>query len=311
MKTRLLPVMAHADRCATPLLVVLLLACGSALGGNVSPPRAITPPGTLAAGGPRLEETLDHLSRAAGLYRDSALRFSCDEEIAGSGLGGKTYRFEYIYVYSSSRGFKDYRTDPAARRPREIDLNAYRIPQFLRRAYSWIFVFGEAARKHHRYTIVGEDVAFGRAALKLAFEPIPPFKRDMNEWFGTAWIDSETFQLLKVEALHRDEHRKQKEFEADLARSSTRHPRGRKKRYHIERVSTEFSFEKNGMRFPGKVVITLTELAIPGEDGATPFDESPVYRIEQTYANYRFFSVRTLDEIQAIVSGPSRLAPPP
>jgi hypothetical protein len=30
------------------------------------------------------------------------------------------------------------------------------------------------------------------------------------------------------------------------------------------------------MRFPGKVVITLSGLAIPGEDGATPFDESTV-----------------------------------
>jgi hypothetical protein len=276
---------------------------------DAAPPRTGTPAGTPAEDGPRLEEILDHLSRAAGLYRDSALQFSCDEDISGSGLGGKSYHFEYIYVYSSSRGFEDYRTEPGAPRPREIDLNAYRIPQFLRRAYSWIFVFSETARKHHRYAMVGEDDALGRAALKLAFEPVPPFKRDLNEWFGTAWIDRETFEILKVEALQRDEHRKQMEFEEDLARSSTHDARGRKRRYQIERVSTEFSLEKNGMRFPGKVVITLSERAIPGEDGA-PFDESTVYRIEQVYANYRFFSVRTLEEVRAIVSGPSRLASP-
>lgn len=255
-------------------------------------------------GGTRLEGLLDRLGRVAGLYRDTALQFSCDEEVTGTGLPGAPYRFEYIYVYSASQGLKDYRTLPGDKRPREVDPNTYRIPQFLRRAYSWVFVFGADARKHHRYAIVGEDDALGRAALKVTFEPIPPFRRDVNEWFGTAWVDRETFQILKVEALQREEYRKQKELEEDLASPSADHSRARRKRHRIERVTTEFSAEKNDMRFPGKVVIALTEFVVPGE--GAPFDESPVYRIEQNYTHYRFFSVRSKDEIRAIVSGPSR-----
>jgi len=267
------------------------------------PAQPIAAPEPGEEGGTELDGLLERLGRVAGLYRDSALQFSCDEEVTGTGLAAAPYRFEYIYVYSPSQGLKDYRTVPGARHPREVDPGAYRIPQFLRRAYSWAFVFGADARQHHQYAIAGEDDALGRAALKVTFEPIPPFRRDVNEWFGTAWVDRETFQILKVEALH-EEQRKQKEFEAELA--SPPAERARRKRYPIERVTTEFSVEKNGMRFPGKVTIALSEFVVPGEGGSAPFDQTLVYRIEQNYANYRFFSVRTRDEIRALVSGASR-----
>jgi hypothetical protein len=282
-------------------LTALLVACCVPRTEAALPPRPIALPAPGVAGGTGLEGLLDRLGRVAGLYHDTALQFSCDEEITGTGLADAPYRFEYIYVYSASQGLRDYRTVPGVNPPHEVDPNAYRIPQFLRRAYSWVFVFGAAARKHHRYAIVGEDNALGRAALKVTFEPIPPFRRDVNEWYGTAWVDRETFQILKVEALKREEQRKQRELEEDLASPPGN---GRRKRHRIERVTTEFSVEKNGMRFPGKVAIALTEFVVPGE--GAPFDESPVYRIEQNYTNYRFFSVRTRDEIRALVSGPSR-----
>lgn len=244
---------------------------------------------------------LDRLGRVAGLYHDTALRFASDEEISGTGLRAPC-RFEYIYVYSASQGLRDYRTLPG--RTREVDPGAYPIPQFLRRAYSWVFVFTADARRHHRYANAGEDEALGRPAIKIAFEPIPPFRRNVNEWFGTAWVDRETFQILKVEALQHEEHRKQEEIEKDLA-SPAGLARLRGKHRSIERVTTEFSVEKNGMRFPGRALIVRTDVTIPGE--AAPFDESPVYRVEQTYTNYRFYGVRTREEIRAIVEGP----PPP
>jgi len=62
-------------------------------------------------------------------------------------------------------------------------------------------VFGAARQKLHRYQILGEDTALGRTALKLRFEPIPPYREELNSWFGTAWIDRETSQLLRVEAM--------------------------------------------------------------------------------------------------------------
>lgn len=260
-------------------------------------------PAEIAAG---LDALLDRLRRVAGLYHDTALQFASDEEISATGLR-EPCRFEYIYVYSASQGLRDFRTLPGARHPREVDPGGYPIPQFLRRAYSWVFVFAASARKHHRYAIAGEDEALGRPAIKVTFEPIPPFRRDVNEWFGTAWVDRETFQILKVEALQREEHGKQVELEKDLA-SPAGSGRVRPRHRSIERVTTEFSVEKNGMRFPGKASIVRTEFTVPG--AAAPVDESLVYRVEQSYSNYRFFHVRSRDEIRAIVSGPSRPATP-
>ncbi|HET8946321.1 MAG TPA: hypothetical protein VFQ07_05010 [Candidatus Polarisedimenticolia bacterium] len=258
---------------------------------------AFPAPGSFAEDVSGPDAWLDRLGRVAGLYHDTALKFASDEEITGTGLPTPC-RFEYIYVYSASQGLRDYRTLPG--RQREVDPGACRIPQFLRRAYSWVFVFAADARKHHRYAIAGEDEALGRAAIKISFEPIPPFRRGVNEWFGTAWVDRETSQILKVEALQHEEHRKQEEIEKDLA-SPAGGARLHGKHRAIERVTTEFSVEKNGMRFPGRALILRTDFKIPGE--AAPFDESTVYRIEQNYTHYRFYGVRTKEEIRAIVQG--------
>jgi hypothetical protein len=280
------------------------------VGSSVPPTDAARPPQPGAPPAPAVEDQagldalLDRLGRVAGLYHDTALQFACDEEIAGTGSAAP-YRFEYIYVYSASQGLRDYRTLPERRR--EVDPGAYPIPQFLRRAYSWVFIFAPGARRHHRYAIAGEEEALGRAAIKVTFEPIPPFRKDVNDWFGTAWVDRESSQILKVEALQREMQARQKSLEKDLATSPAGHAIARRKHVSIERISTEFSCEKNGMRFPGRVVIARTAFIVPGE--AAPFDESPVYRVEQSYTNSRFFAVRTRDEIAAIVSGPSPPAP--
>ena len=60
------------------------------------------------------------------------------------------------------------------------------------------------------------------------------------------------------------------------------------------------------MRFPGKVVIEMTRYAIRTRKGVRTSEESPVYRVKQTYSNYQFFSVRTREEIQDLVSGGGR-----
>src|SRR5262249_9237777 len=78
---------------------------------------------------------LARLGRGPGLSHDTGLKSTCDEEIPSPGSAAPN-RFEYIYVYSATQGLRDYRPLPARRR--EVDPGAYPIPQFLRRAYSWV-----------------------------------------------------------------------------------------------------------------------------------------------------------------------------
>lgn len=255
---------------------------------------------------PHLDALLVRLGRVSDLYRDSALKFACDERIEDSGLGNHTYLFEYMYVYDDLEGFKDYRTatgaghGPGGAGP--VDLTVQGVPRYLRQAYSWVFVFSERRRKLHRYEFLGVDEALGKPAFKIRFDPIAPYREDLNNWFGTAWIDRETLHFLRVEAFTPDSYAKQKEFEKDVATASTRKAGGERRRYLIERVSTDFSIEKNGMRFPGRVLIDMTRYAVGEHRRGSASSDVREYRVEQTYTNYRFFTIRSVEEIRGIIS---------
>ena len=154
--------------------------------------------------------------------------------------------------------------------------------------YLWPFIFKANRQEFHHYEIVGSDVLFDRAAVVIRFEPLAPFRARVNEWFGTAWVDRETAQLLKVEARHVDEERE--------AARLARHRAGEAASswtYHIEQITTEFTVEANGMRLPGKV-----ELLRESHDmlrGLKGWNESrrTVLWVGQTYENYRFFGVES------------------
>src|SRR5262245_49399948 len=248
----------------------------------------------------QLAEVLQRLSRVAKLYRDSALSFSCEETITNSGLGSGTYRFQYTYVYDKSKGFLDYRTRPGS--DHELNLSSYRLPRVLRKAYSWAFLFEESRHTLYHYEILGTDRIVDTVALKIRFEPIEPYRRDLNEWLGTAWIAGESFQLLRVEAMRVDEYAKWKEFQKELERVA-RGGETQKKRYLVERISTDFTVLKNGMRFPGQVDIQMSSYTIPQDAVTELHKESSVYHVQQVYTNYQFFNVRTKEEIRDLVSG--------
>ena len=248
----------------------------------------------------QLNDVLLRLGRVARLYRDSALSFSCEEKISDTGLGHRTYHFQYTYVYDKSKGFLDYRTRPGS--DRELDLNSYRIPRILRKAYSWAFIFEESRHKLYRYEILGEERIADTDALKVRFDPIAPYRRELNEWFGTAWIDRKSFQLLRVEAMRADEYSKWREFQEALEKAG-RSGETKKKHYLVERISTDFTVQRNGMRFPGQVDIQMYAYTIPRNAVAEVHEESIVYHVQQVYSNYRFFNVRTKEEIRDLVSG--------
>jgi len=262
---------------------------------------------------PDLGRLLDRLDGVARLYSDTALRFTCLETISAE--PGGTQRFEYIYVYGADGKFRDYRTPARSRRGKEVSLASLHLPRWLGQAYSWAFIFRRNRRGRFRFETEGESDALGRPAIRLRFEPIPPIEKDVNDWYGTAWIDRETSQILRVEARTPDDFSKQERFQAEL--SAGQRSMSSPAYFYIESVTTDFAAEKNGMRFPSEVLIERSRFAVPGHRGR-PFEAARVYRVRQTYVDYRFFSVRTAEEIRRILSespvGPGHpvpLKPPP
>ena len=242
---------------------------------------------------------LNRLAGLALLYSDTALRFSCHETITDD--PGGTHRFEYIYIFGKDGKFRDYRTRAGSRSGREVSLDDAHLHRWLGQAYSWAFLFGRKRWGRFHYELQGDDTALDRPALRLRFEPIDPIEKDVNDWNGTAWIDRETSQILRVEAFTPDDFDRRVSFKALLADDGALNRGLEPHAFFIESVITEFAVEKNGMRFPSEVRIERSRFTVPGRHGR-PFDTAPVFRVRQAYTDYRFFSVRTADEIRSILS---------
>lgn len=275
-----------------------------------------------------LEEVLGRLSRLARLYRDEALSFACRETITDTWYGAndrvrrhRSWELDYIYVYNDptavgaeaeESGLVDYRTRPGEDElgtGEPVDIADLGLSSYLERAYSWALLFQRARQHVFEYRIVGPDEALDREAIVVEFEPIPPYRRAINEWFGKIWVDRETFQPLRVEAMRSEDVN-----EAAAAREAEERQAIEKEAYRVLRVTTEFGVEKNGMRFPSEIVLEGSELRPKSNTGgllAFSWDvvrtgnlqERKVFEARQKYSDYRFFSVRTEAEVRDMVLG--------
>jgi hypothetical protein len=242
------------------------------------------------------------LERLSGLYRDEALNFSCREKVTfrRDDETPRHYTFQYIYVFRKPEGLTDYRTTWGKTSP--VLLHTYGLPSWLERGYSWAFLFERGKRPLQTFRVEEGGTVLDRPALAVAFAPVPPVRTDLNDWHGTVWIDRERHQILRVEALKDDQQAEKSRFEAHMA--SPDRPSERKRvEYEFIEVSTEFSVEKNGMRFPGSVKIRKHRWEVidtPRHRSKVPM---PGYTVTQAYDEYRFFGIRTLEEVRTVISG--------
>ncbi len=221
----------HAAVFLFAVLPTLVLA-----GARFSPPLA----GRQSKPEPELAVLLDVMGRVAGLYRDNALSFTCEERVTDTRytvqnrvVQRTTYRFDYFYVFEEAPGtnvtgatdptaagveapptdavagrLQDYRTgrdsqdDGAARR---VELGDVGLPAYLERAYSWVFVFQPGLRELFDFELEGREQIDGQAAFVVRFDPRAPYRPGLNDWFGRAWIDVDRYQLLRVEAVQSQE----------------------------------------------------------------------------------------------------------
>ena len=215
-------------------------------------------------------------------------------------------RLEYIYVYNDRRELIDYRTERGARRPgkdpKPVDLRRSDLPVFVSRAYSWVFTFERGKQALHRFTMLDDATVLGRPAHAIRFEPIPPYEDDINDWFGTAWIDRESLQFLRVEAMKANQLAEKQRFEQHLAAPRPQETIDRTINYSFSEISADFTVEQNGMRFPGLVLIKRSKWEIKEASWYKYHRELAGYTVTQEYDDYRFFGVRTLEEIRAITS---------
>jgi hypothetical protein len=239
----------------------------------------------------QLKSILARLSQTAVQYRESALQFSCQERISWSARGkGGVAAFGYVFVFEEGYGFSDYRTPPrrgSRKKPLEkVEPETFGVPRYLGSAYLWIFSFRAERQGRHRYELLGEEDLNGRPALRIHFEPIAPYVPGVNDWFGTAWVERGTAQLLKLEAYTPNSWN-----ELQKARQHENGEGPDTAQYSIERITTLFTVERNGMRFPGKVELSREQVEVSKRGSGWHATTTTLLQVNQVYSNYEFFGV--------------------
>jgi len=255
-----------------------------------------------------LPELLMGMDRASRLYLDTALRFTCDETITAPSQDAHLVgHYQYIFVHKPDGSLQNYRMSTGKGMRPEVDPGKLGFQHFLERAYFWVLIFNASRQKQFRYEALGGSEALGVRALMIRFEPIPPYREAINDWFGTAWVDPETFQILKVEAMKADKHENWENLKRDLELLTAGNKELAGRYYEIQTAKTEFGMVKNGMRFPSRAEVvsslyTLSKAILP--DRATLTKKE---RTIQTYKRYKFYGVRTREEVRSMLhTGPEQ-----
>ena len=258
-----------------------------------------------------LDRTLVRLSRVAELYRDNALGFACEETIVYSGAETGRMKFAYLFIRDKNGRLRDFRTWKGAKSGEEVNPSDYRVPRYLESAYLWVFIFRTDRQPLYRFERLPDETLGRRAAIVIKFTPREPIRKGLNDWAGSARIDSETSQILEVEAFSPDDWERKTRRDAAAATTAPRDARAEPSTYDIEKVITKFGFEKNGMRFPSRVTISETRTTVVPRGAHAEVWDTPVRKLVQSYAKFEFFSVRSSAEIKRFVNGDGALATVP
>jgi hypothetical protein len=266
---------------------------------------------------PDLAVTLRRLARVAELYRDTALKFSCSEyfrveksEDFGADLrllkrkprGEPT--FFLTHFYDDDGKLNVHRATPTSVRRARKDAVMPETQSLtadhpgIERPLFWIFLFEAGKDEVIEYDLLGRDEVFERPALKIGFKPKGRWIHDINDWVGTAWIDEETLQLLKVQGQHRS-HIEARERLDRLRSEVPSFLYGEEHTIPITHTETLFEHEKNGMRFPSQVITRTNTVTLSNKNEI----EHSLWLSQQFIKNCKFYNVRTSDTIrQAIFS---------
>jgi hypothetical protein len=259
----------------------------------------------------RLTAFLARMQRVAALYRDLALKFECTETIqyrvSGSEWKPPTgyVKLSYLYERDAHGQLKDCRMWPKsitnAGNLRCVAPSEYKVPLYLNNAYSWIFAFLEQRQQWQDFRIAGEETALGRPAVVVEFAPRGVIRPQINDWYGRAWIDRDTYQFLAVEAYLPDDWQAKLGLERERERLESSAPQREGPDFEVQAVVTEFGEVRNGMRFASRVVMRRLEYR-----WSSGYKEKELVRVEQKYSKYRFYDVATSEAIERIVNAPSQ-----
>jgi hypothetical protein len=274
-----------------------------------------TMPADSPGANPPLSTLLERLDRVAGLYRSGALDFTCVETVDYPNRN----RDKYDYIYKVTDGvLEDHHVLRGLGKGSELRDWPKGVPDGIGRPSLWTGVFMEVRQAYNHYEIVGHAVVLGRPTILVSFEPLPgKIIHQVNDWIGTAWIDEATFQIVKIVAFEARQHarylnlldqyeqagRKYEEAVAHHGKNDPKPEKPKLREFEMTTYSTLFGYVRNGMRFPTEVRTERRAYLVPGDRIEDPRAGHRMFLVLQSFDKYRFFSVRTAEEVTEIVLG--------
>lgn len=244
-----------------------------------------------------LQAALVRVDTVASAFLGAAIRFDCKESIVWEG-GSASYSYIYIRENGRTQDFRSY-GGLSARDPMTPVLPEDNgVPRYLRSAFLWFQVFRQVRWPHHRYELAGEATVLDRPAFGIRFEPVPPIRSGVNDWYGTAWFDADTAQLLRVVATTPDAWARKLALEQAL-REAPSLPGHHRVLFDVETITTEFGTEMHGLRLPTLVHIQTVESEVRGTY-AKPARERTVGETWQRYKKYRFFATDAEEHVAPV-----------
>jgi uncharacterized protein involved in tolerance to divalent cations len=293
------------SRLLLPILVATAVAWAGAsiFGAPAGPPPAHTPtpaktppaapspsptPEAGTAGTYDLDALLKSLGQRAHAYETVALRFVCIETLKTSDDPKNERRFDYMYVEAQEQRYRPFRQAHTGRLGKtvpETSIN-FAFPD----AYSWTLMFAPDRQRLFRFKSAGQEWFSLRQAYIVEFTAPLPFTTGTTiyQWSGKIWVDTENYNILKVEA----EPANQTDHLKDQLKSYRQAPRflvfPMGKRPQGSRYNITFLNELHTLSLPDELEFRTFSLDLQGQE---EWESQTVLR----YSGYQFFGVDVKD----------------
>lgn len=251
--------------------------------------------------GAQLEDLLPRLARRAAIYKETALRFACVEEVTLTEFGKEeavkkqdTEVHDYLLENTRRGGLQPYRAI-LSRNDKKTNRHQVKPEYGTPEPYSWQLMFVESGQGRFQFDLIDQEFVNPHDTWVIDFIALASYVTGerIEEWEGTVWVDQDTLDILRVKA---QPSKERDTLEARLAEyrqafrvlgmSTKKKPRSRS-------LTVEFDLQREELRFPSRSLYAVHLV-----------DEMDVRRakssVVQRFRDYVFFDVESLDEFKAM-----------
>ena len=234
---------------------------------------------------------MNKLADYCQIFADASLMYICNEDIKETiytpprfenySFRGQTQRNNYTYDYQLIYKDGSFQEKRALLEENGKKLNEQDAPLKVKRSPYELLISGPVGlfssywQQYYDYTILKSAKLKGEKALVIDVAPKPGYEHQYL--YGKAWVSASSFNVLKIEysqqALENIEKIRESSKKLGLVPDIV--------------ITTEFSYEKNGIRFPSDCLISE---CYKRTNAVRKYHKS-LLRI--SYSNYKFFTVET------------------